>query len=393
MGKVGDKGFAGGWQNKSVSKKLSESRTESAQKSMKQASKVVEKLVRAKVQNQAKVKPQTATNQAKAKPVVKPGKDVPQTIQKSRPETQDQAARMSPEASSKFTKNSKPDSQQMLKNLQQAKTPATKSGTKAATKSAVVQKGSTDQPNLGKQDVKQPVANLVRNADVHAQKDAARQNAAEHLKTAERAKKGKGEKPVADNAKLAQSKVAKDAAAQPKVQVNIEGKTPKSKFEKSEKKKTADSEKKTDKRDGSKKSSSMTRSAGSDKSKELNAMLSGFAGSNSEEVDAQDEAPSAVAKSDKPEALPEKDPSFHVFSEFDEANPGVEEVKAKSQVFDRLVAKKTRLKEIAELDKELEGKIQDMFKDTPLSERIVGDLKEEIKLAKFLGSVYGGVCG
>jgi len=121
-------------------------------------------------------------------------------------------------------------------------------------------------------------------------------------------------------------------------------------------------------------------------------MLGGFSGgSDTGNMEAENgPAVAAVEDVEREGALPESDPSLHIYSEFDSENPGIEAVKSKAQLFSRFVEKKKRLNEIAKLDSELDGKIDDLFKNKPFTERIVGDLKDEIKLASMLGSVYGG---
>lgn len=126
--------------------------------------------------------------------------------------------------------------------------------------------------------------------------------------------------------------------------------------------------------------------------RELGGLLGGSAGEGDEPSgEGADPALAAAGRKDAAEKLPEKDPGFQVYSEFDEANPGVEHVKARAQVFNRLVEK--RIGEIAKLDQEIEGKIRDMFEASPLSERLSGELAGELKAADFLSSVYGGLIG
>jgi hypothetical protein len=128
--------------------------------------------------------------------------------------------------------------------------------------------------------------------------------------------------------------------------------------------------------------------------RELGGLLGGFAGEGGESFgDGADPAVAAVEKNGAAEKLPEKDPAFHVYSEFDEANPGIEHVKARAQVLSRMVLKEQRLNEIAKLDQEIEGKIRDMFQASPLSKRLQGELAKELKAANFLSSVYGGLIG
>ena len=130
---------------------------------------------------------------------------------------------------------------------------------------------------------------------------------------------------------------------------------------------------------------------------QLNALLSGGTGGGTSEGDTQDLVPmdavvaegSVGAAAGAPEAMPETDPHFQVFSEFDEANPGVEFVKSKAQLLNRLVVKTQRLKEIADFNFELTNGI------VALSKRIgEGEMGQELaKAMNRRDSVYGMMKG
>lgn len=89
--------------------------------------------------------------------------------------------------------------------------------------------------------------------------------------------------------------------------------------------------------------------------------------------------------------IPEEDGSMKVFNEFDTANPGIEMLLAKRNILEHHVVK--RLKEIQELDHSIDNKISDIYATKSLSDRIVGELKDELSSAKFHKSVYGGLIG
>ena len=98
-----------------------------------------------------------------------------------------------------------------------------------------------------------------------------------------------------------------------------------------------------------------------------------------------------VSAAKNPDELPDADPALHVFNEFDTTALDTKYIAEKGQLYIRLVEK--RIMEIAKLDREIEGKIKDIFETTPLSRRVVGELKEDLRTADFVTSVYGGIIG
>lgn len=396
MSKVGNKSYADGWQQqgKSVSQKMAETRSVSSQKEIGQASKIMERARAAMTKRPER--PQTNV-QAREKVHVESGASRPQTFEKARPETQDRAAQLGNKANSEFVKN-KQDATN-LKNLQSKASVSSKMTSEPATPKAVVQKGTANQPNLGRQQVEQPAARLAKSANDIARMNDARARAASQLsKTARQTQKG-GPKNAGQNTPkpAAETKVAKNAAEQADAGAKIaaphaagaQAAKTADRPNATEKKETG--ERRSEKREGASASSKgVAHAGGSNASRDLNAMLGGFGGGgDTGNMDAEGETGlTPVCDSERKDALPESDPSLHVYSEFDSEKPGVEMVKSKAQLFSRHVEK--RLSEIARLDSDLDGRIENMFKNTPLSERIVGDLKDEIKLASLLGSVYGG---
>lgn len=89
--------------------------------------------------------------------------------------------------------------------------------------------------------------------------------------------------------------------------------------------------------------------------------------------------------------LPEEDSTLTVFNEYDTSNPGIETVLAKRNILEHHVIK--RLTEIEALNVMVETKINDVYATTALTDRIIGDLKDELNSAKFHRGVYGGLVG
>lgn len=89
--------------------------------------------------------------------------------------------------------------------------------------------------------------------------------------------------------------------------------------------------------------------------------------------------------------IPAEDDSMIVFNEYDTSNPGIEMLLAKRNILENHVVK--RLQEIQELDYRVASRINDIYATRSLSDRIVGDLKDELSSAKFHKSVYGGLIG
>jgi hypothetical protein len=409
MGKVGSKNFADGWQHqaKRVSEKMAESREKATAREISNTSKVMDK-----IKTMASLKSEGAKKsvEARLKSGVGTTQNRSQPFERARPEPQDRAARQAETIQTQeFTRN-KQDAQN-LKKLQ-SREAFTKSENTAATPKAVVQKPSADRSDMARQSVRQPVENLAEGARYTAERNAAKAKAARQLAETSKGVKGReGDKkppqtkttdPNRQNAEKDLKETAKiPAALNVKAAEGIKKKERPSNLGKKE----------GAKKDEGKKSGSLTRSEGKEASRDLGSLLGGFGGGDGSDapLDAG-EAVSASAKSGdgpgagavKPEkTLPEKDPGFAVFNEFDEANPGIEEVKSKAQLFARMVEKKVKLAQIARLDEKLGETLMDTmkksFEQAPLSSRIIGELKEEFKeelsLARFLGSSYGGVRG
>jgi hypothetical protein len=406
MGRISNGHFAEGWQNqaKNVSEKIAEARRDVDVKEAKAATRVMDKVV-----GDAKAKTADAAHLNESKQRVegqKPEQRQP-AAERSRPELQDKATRSNAEvANREFLKNREDAGN--LKKLQSRAT-VEKSDANPATNKAVVTKGTADRPDLSRQDSRLPVAELVSSAKGHVETNEAKTKAALHIaRTATKAqdKKGTRETDKGPDAKRTDAPknnvedarlVAKAAPLDPGLGAaqNVERKADKrpEKFD----------DKKDAKRDESPgKSSALARSEGKEASRDLNSLLGGFSGGDGG-ANPDGSAPAGIeAGPDAAKgALPEEDPSFKVYSEFDSERPGVEYVKSKAQVFSRMVEKRERLAEIAKLDEKLDDKLIDVFKNsfetTPLSKRIIGELKEEFKeelnLTRFLGSVYGGICG
>lgn len=405
MGKIGKKGFAEGWQHQSkkISDKMAGKREKSASQDVRNASRTMEKV---KLAAARKTADQSKAAETNLKNRVETPKNRPQAFERARPETQDRAARQAGHSQSAEFNRNKQDAQN-LKKLQ-SRQAFTKTENKPAMEKAVVAKPMTDQPNLTKRNLKQPTEKLAQNAQHAAQRNEAREKVAKPIvdmasKGKETQKKPDAKGPQQTKAPEAPLRDAKETAKIPAAPV-AKPLDAKRKADRPE-----DSRKKEVKRDENGRSSALSKSEGKEASRDLGSLLGGFGGGDDsgnlggdpDIASAEGVGEGKTTDGKAKDKLPETDPTFKVYSEFDESNPGVEMVKSKAQVFSRLVEKKTKLAEIAKLDEELDEKLIDTmrqsFEQAPLSKRIIGELseeyKEELNLARFLGSVYGGVCG
>lgn len=334
-----------------------------------------------------------ATEQVRQPQPAQAAKEAPS---KARVETQAEAARQTPDAGKQFIENR--DAAKQLNQLSSSKAPVTNSGDRAATATAVTQKGKTVESNLMQQPTPQTTANARKTAE-NAERRAAADNVSKFIAQAHKGKDEAEGKKAADGLPQADPKqlpgkegaTAAQVAAGTGIQQNV--------FEKPasrERGEGADGEKKSAKKaEGGKNAKGGVYAREGNAGGQLNALLSGGTGGGSSESDAQDLVPTnavvaegSVGNADAPEAMPETDPHFHVYSEFDEANPGVEAVKSKAQLFGRLVEK--RLVEIAKINDEVAQGI------VALSQRIEGDAETAKALAKAIGrrdSVYGMMKG
>ncbi|MBT3181343.1 MAG: hypothetical protein HN337_02405 [Deltaproteobacteria bacterium] len=387
MSKVGSKKFGEGWQNrsKSTSKKLADTRRSSASKEARQANKMIEK-AHVKVSNKPNLT--KGSDQIKREALIKPGKQAPQSFEKNRPETQDRASRQSKMASQEFIKN-RHDAQNLRK-LQTKTVATTRTSEQPVTKQAVVTKGVSVRADLGKDEVQQNAPKVAKQAGEVAQKQIAKEKAASHLPSAKGYKKPeKGRKAAKPLVQEPPVETAKKPPAEQKVVIPQMTKKPDA-SQRTEKK---SDKKKSEKKDRATKSSARVAYTGeSNATNDLNAMLGGHGGGANSDNNESEAGTTAITKADGKDGdnrLPEEDPNFHVYSEFDTDNPGIEIVKSKAQLFNRHIAKSSRLEEIAKLNNDLDTQIEDLFENKGFKDRIVGDLKNEIKLADMLGSPYG----
>jgi len=396
------KSFAEEWRDKgrTTSKKLADSRLKEKPARARKANEMLNKMTRAGLSD--------PSNAAKK----------PQMSGKTRLEMQDAASRMGAKQSKEFVKN-KQSSQSLMKALKGNRAASVKSAAKPSTNRAVVNKGKADQNGVMKQDGGRPAASAAENAE----RFAAARNVAHNVAVLIRGEAKTGAKRSAETPsqkpqkQLPQKKgdpsfMAKDAAHAENLAKGVQTKmvmppSPQA-LQGSVKKDEGSENRRASSDDGDKRSKSKGRgahgaaggvgsSSGKSAARDLNAMLGGFAGdgadydSNLEHED-MDAASDVLTNEDavRENALPEMDPSFHVYSEFDSENPGVEAVISKAQLYQRHIVKERKLREIGELDERLNERLADVFKDKPLSDRIVGDLKDDITLAKMLNSPYGG---
>lgn len=389
---------ADGWQAKKVSQEIRDRRQDAFKKdwdrsNKTQAAKTLEKMNATKIGREIKGPAQTAQLDQKTKV-----RDPHLITRQPRPETQDQAARHDVRASEQFLKV-----QQDARNLRhlESKAPLTKSGDSAATNQAVTQKGEAKGPNVTRQGAQQSSFILAGQSAQTVQREAASQNAARHILSSRKAiqtgedavrEKTQAEKPLQPDVK---KNAVMDEHAVQGAPTKVQGGAPtRLTGEKSARaddtKDTTKSEKKEDEGGGEARASGGIYAAKSGAGKELGALLGGFSGGGGET--GGETTPQEVSQVEQKGELPTLHPDFVAFNEFDESNPGVEVAKSKSLILDKLVLKK-RLIEIGDLDRELDGRIRDIFETKKLSERIIGELKDELKAADFQRSVYGGLIG
>ncbi|NLD27333.1 MAG: hypothetical protein GX659_00830 [Myxococcales bacterium] len=405
MSEVGIKKFGDGWQQskKSTSEKLAEKREGSAVREGSQASKAMD------MANSSPPDPSRRREGAAAPlkgPEIDVGRGDNQRAERAPLESHGRAAAESSQASKEFLKN-RADAAN-LKSLE-TKMPAAQAKAldpaATATRNPILDKGPSARTEFVGDPQKAPNQGGM-NADRGA-RPSIRDKGPEH-QTGRKKEGGRGasDKGNKSAAKLTSAVDAKDIpkSADP---ARAEGALAASVTQDVAKpSKSGESDKKTGRKGGekgserktgsSKGSGSIAYAGGSNAARDLNAMLGGFGSGTGEEGENRDEAVSAPAgiaasaEGVEAGAIPESDPSFVVYSEFDTSHPGVEMVKSKAQLYGRLIEKKTRLTEIAKLNSELTEKISDLFKAKGLKDRLIGDLKDEIKLADMLGSPYGG---
>lgn len=383
--------FQEGWQKKAGHENI-RNRGDAARK----AAQLAEKAAKATHQPQ---KPQ-ASHAAK-KPVA-PGKDVAQTHQRIRPETQDQASRMAhaSEAAKKHV-----EVRDDARNLQTLQTKATTpKGTETATRTAVTTKPDPQQANVKTQDANAAQQPEVANQAAQAQTQVAKKpvESKPELPKAKQPQKGKGKakdgKKTAANAKT-QAQDAEGAARTVIIanQAGIAG--AQGIAGELEAGRTGLDDVDIDEEDGAEEEKDHNVSSfakGSSKARRkkngLDQLLSGSSGeSDAGEAEAEALAQADVSAAMNTEELPEADPTIQVFNEYDTTVKDPKYIAEKGGLYIKLVEK--RIKEIAKLDREIEGEIKNIFETTPLSKRVVGDLKEDLRTADFVTSVYGGISG
>jgi hypothetical protein len=388
-----DNSFAEGWQKKTAHDSIREQGNDA-----RKAAQLTEKANVSSQQAEAVRGKATDVVKTQLSTPVGPGKDIAQAHQRIRPEVQDQAARHTEQAAHEFQKV-RADAGR-LSNLQKTKGVdkafdvitqkpqvaesgyAPKQGTQQQSAHIALQAAQA-----GKADSVSKKGSLqnVSQSKAPKAKGSHKAEASEGRKTADAQKTSKTPEQTSQSENATNSAALAGVSGQKAVS-DVDGKD----------KRDSDVEKE----EGLEEHRGRDASAFSKGSKvgstrrELGGLLGGFAGgSDSDNLENEGKSAvsaGAVADANKKE-LPENDPSFHVYSEFDETKPGIEQVISKARIFDRMVAQ--RLDAIAQFDCELEGRIKDMFKTAPLSERIIGDLAGELSTADFLKSIYGGLIG
>ncbi len=388
MAKGIENNFADNWQKASSSKDSYSARIHQQGEMARATTQAIEKAKINSAQNASLNDPAKAASEKPAPTV----KELPNAVQGARVETQEHAqAVKSRELAEQNFQNVRRDAQNLKSLEKNVKDPATAD---TALRDAVAQKPQSQAADLGRN--LNPL--LQHGAAQLAARDASK-NVARDKNAVENRPQTKGaEKPAreGDAEKAAAPKLAQSDASQPQQAASMEAARAVAQTEQkgeaavdTEETREGDDDTRTEDGDG-KSTVYSARAGGREKSRELGALLGGFAGGNTDAGNGEaSDAPAAIAADTKPEPLPETDPNFHVFNEFDSEAVGPHTIKGKAQVYSRSVEKK--LREIASFDVELGKKMQS------LSERIVGELsdglKDELKTAKFLNSVYGGVIG
>jgi hypothetical protein len=388
MAQAVDNRFADGWQK--VGKKDYSATIHEQGKVAAQTAKVEEKASRAA---HAATKAGEVVGK-QLKQAVQTGKEPPQVQQKIQIDAQT-ANVVKAKAAENFLE-AQADAR-MLSQLS-TKAPQINRGADFATQQAVVQKSLAPQVDQQSKGAKQPSAEFAAGRAVQDKLGAKKgEGSARHAKSAEhRAKAGEGSAEQVDPFKKTQSaeQLAKQPAAAPGAAVagQIKGEH---RVDAGESQAPREGDKGTEGTEQSRDASSFTVGPHASKgtSKELGSLLGGSAGDGQ---GAQGEGGSNAAiegnvKRAAAAPLPEKDPNLHIYSEFDEANPGIDILKSKAQLYANHVEK--RLKDIAKLDGELGEKIRNIIETAPLSERVKGELAGMLKSSDFHRSVYGGLLG
>lgn len=382
--------FQEGWQKKTGQQQLRDVR-----KAFNEKAKLAEKT---RFNSAKATQKATGTKQAASvKKPVSPGKDVPETLQNKRPETQDQASRLAHAKEAAKQHVNDRDAARNLKALQtKSSTPAR---SETATRKAVTAKADPQSAHVKTQDgkqTKQPVADQATQVATQlAKKPVELKPRTPEAKQPEKGKAKGGKKAKAaakGKVQDAESAARMGTLAQNAALAGAQGVKGGLEIERTGLD-DVESEDEGLEEEQDRDASTFAKGAGRKRTTEnkLDGVLSGFSGDTAGEEAEAETAALDVSGAMNKEELPETDPEFHVYSEFDTTAPGVEHVKGKAKVFERLVEK--RIGEIAKLNREIEGKIKNIFETTPLSERIVGELGSDLNAADFITSVYGGISG
>lgn len=403
MARVGQQHFAENWQKKSVREEGNDQRRQVNQRQSREAARVQQQqLTRQPANAKGADRAQSAPEQQR-----KPGRSErqvqQQTVQKARPETQDQAARQSQLSSQQFLK-ARADAQN-LKNLA-SRTPQATSGREAATKEAVTKKGEPDGAQLQQQQPEQATSARLANAALQqAAQQAAQRNAAKLAALARKpVSKGKatetkkGAEAQRTAVKQSTPQAARGQQAARATAQSGQGAIPARAAESGVKKTQSDAGRRSD---GTKKKGEGARTAGgrgasgaaqAQTGRQLGGLMSGLGHEGHEALDPFEVEASAIDTIVEEDAAPLE--TVQVFNEYDTTRPGIDAVLPLAQRYRNDVEKRQSLNAIAQLDEELEGEIRDRFETARLSDRLQGELANEITTADFLyKTVYGGLIG
>lgn len=393
MARVVDSHFAEGWQKAGREPKSYASEIHHRGKVDRAATEAAEKTIQAAAQAAQKTQ-EPAKPAIEKQPAALVVKDIPQSAQTASQvsaHNQAQAAKNLDEARQNFM-----DARQNARNLETLEKKTQPTQNEPITREPVVQKSQPSAADLGKQQPKNQIQpNIALPSERLAQKQNAAQNKADthNLKPRQKGTDNTARDPLDLEKALANTKPAAVSPDIPRaLAVNQKSDAATDAETLSE-----DKEEKITDGDKAPEASAYTAKThpGAEKRRELGSLLGGFAGGNSDasQNGKQGSEIKAIALAEKSEPLPETDPAFKVYNEFDSQVTGPETIKGKALVFKNHVIKE-KLVEIAKFDKELGSKMKEMFKPLTLNERIIGDkFREDLQSFAFLKSVYGGVIG
>jgi len=373
--------FAANWQSKRVSEEIRDAAKDKVKQDTTSAKQTMDRLVQSKNAETVQ-KPAVQSNN------INTAEKVAQqpTVQAARPEIHTESAKLAQEQFQKVKGDAKGLEQLASKN-------APSKNANTVTSEAVVTKNQPAQSNLSQNAQQSATFTLAQtmNRVPHTQ---ARQQAETAAKSVDPKKITPENKNLDNNEKANLKTAVSQNNTVTHEAVQFTGQPPQANLNPKDNLKT---ELKKDEDKGvtkDKKASASTKFGGAHKAGattgELGRLLGGestFSGGNGESNAHASDISSVVAK-----AIPVEDSTTTVFNE----QTAIDEVRARRNILNHHVVKhidEKRINEIVALNETVNEKLQSIF-GTPLSERIVGELKDELKkemsTAKFLAGLYNG---